>query len=218
MKFPPTATWILGLTVCLLPVAALAQAPDAAPTTVSPSPAIAATPEGVVARYTEAIKRKDWKAGATLMHPDALQQLKRMFRPIVFAAPNLEMGKMFFNVRTPGEFDRLSGPQAFERLMVAVTRLNPEIGSALTNSKSEIIGHVLEGDDTAHVVYRMTTKVEGISVTKMGIMPLKKSGATWGGLLTGDIEGMAAALSRLATPQSAPRPPAKKTPPKPQRR
>ncbi len=215
MKFPSTAAWIAGLTVCIAPVASYAQAPDSA-TPTAPAPTVMAqTPESVAARYAAAMQRRDWKAGAALMHPDALQQLKKMFRPLVFAVPNLELGKMFFNVRTMAEFDRLSNAQAFERLMTAVTKINPEIGAALATSKSQIIGHVLEGDDTAHVVYRMTSKVEGISVTKMAVMPLKKSGATWGGLLTGDIEGMAAALSRMTAPQTAPRPPAKKAPPPP---
>jgi hypothetical protein len=163
----------------------------------------------------DAMKRGDWKSCAALMHPDALKQLKQLFRPIAFSSPQIELGTMFFNVRTAAEYDRLSGAQAYERLMGAITKMNPEVGSAIATSQYEIIGHVPEGSDTAHVVYRMKATTQGISVTKLTVMPLKKSGATWGGLLTGDIEGMAAALSRMAKPQPTSKAPVKKAPAKP---
>lgn len=102
--------------------------------------------------------------------------------------------------------------------MATVTKMNPEVSSALATSKSQILGHVLEGPDTAHVVYRMTAKTQGITVTKVAVMPVKKVGASWGGLLTGDVEGMAAALSRAIPAKSAPKPPTKKPTAKTQRK
>ena len=203
----------MGLAICTLPIAVQAQTPVPSATAQTNPPVVAVageTPESMVARYTKTVQRGDWKASSALMHPDALRQLKRMFRPIVFAAPDLDMAKMFFGVRTAAEFDRLSGAQAYERLMAMVTKMNPEVNSALATSKSQILGHVLEGPATAHVVYRMTVKTQGISVTKVAVMPVKKVGNTWGGLLTGDIEGMAAALSRMGQPQPAAKTPTKK--------
>ena len=194
-----------GLTFCALQIPATAAEIATAQTPKTE------TPESVAARYTRAMQSKNWKASAALMHPDALKQLKKMFRPIVFAAPDLELGKTFFGVKTAAEFDRLSGAQSYERLMAALIKLNPETGLALANSKSQIIGHVLEGENTAHVVYRMTARVRGISITKLGVMPLRKSGHNWRGLLTGDIEGMAAALSGMNAPQTASKSPRKTT-------
>jgi len=43
--------------------------------------------------------------------------------------------------------------------MAVVTELNLEASSALATSKSEILGHVLEGEDRAHMVHRMTMKL-----------------------------------------------------------
>lgn len=223
MKSFYKATWAVavGLAVFTVPASSTAQAqtPSVVPSTEAPE-MVAETPESVVERYTKTMQRRDWKASAALMHPDALLKLKRMFRPIVFAvtAPGLDVGKTFFGVRTGAEFDRLSGTQAYERLMSAVTKMNPELSSVLATSKSQIIGHVLEGTDTAHVVYRMTARTQGISVTKVAVMSLKRVGNTWGGLLTGDIEGMAAALSRAIPLRTAPKPPVKKPESKPQRK
>jgi hypothetical protein len=213
---PFARTLLFGLALCAFSTLSHAQGEIAGPANTQPPVATTVTPESVVARYVEATKRRDWKASAALMHPDALKQLKQMFRPIVASKSEMGLGKMFFSVQTLTEYDRLSGQQAFERLMTAVTRQNPDVSSALATSKATIIGHVLEGPDTAHVVYRMTAKVQGISVTKLAVMPLKRSGNSWAGLLTGDIEGMAAALARAtatqSTPKTAPKKPAPKRP------
>ena len=162
-----------------------------------------ATPESVASRYMEAMRRGDWAASARLMHPDALRQLKQMFRPIVLAEPTHQVGITFFNVRTPAEYDRLPSEQAFERLMRGLIQMRPELRSAVATSQFEIIGHVTEAPDVAHVVYRMKVTTQGIGVTKTAVMSLRRSGASWRGLLSGDIEGLAAALSRAGIPRGS---------------
>ena len=172
------------------------------------------TPESVASRYMEAMRRGDWATCARLMHPEALRQLKQMFRPIVLAEPTRQVGITFFNVRTAAEYERLSAEQALERLMRGVTQMTPELRSAMATSQFELIGHVREAPDLAHVVYRMKVTTQGIGMTKTTVMSLRKSGANWRGLLSGDIEGLAAALSRTATPRPPSTPSAKPTPQK----
>ncbi len=199
--------------VCGLCSAATTQTAEAPATPpVQAAEAVIETPENVASRYMEATRRTDWKTCAALMHPDALIQLKQIFRPLVATGQEPKLGVLFFNVRTVAEFERLSGQEAFERLMAFFTKLSPEISSAIKTSQSNIIGHVLEGNDMAHVVYRMTMKTQGVSVTKLAIMPLKKSGTAWKGMLTGDIEGLAAAFSDRKAPQPVAKPSIKKTP------
>ena len=212
MKSSAIAACVFAGLVCNSFNIATAQTASAVVPTPAPIPVAAETPESVVARYTRAVQRRDWKTSAALMHPDALRQLKRLFRPAVIGAPNLGIGKTFFNVSTAAQFDRLSSAQIFERLMTATTRINPEVSAALATSKSQILGHVLEAPETAHVVYRITLKTQGVSITKIAVMPVKKIGNTWGGLLSGDIEGMAAAFSRATAPRAVPQTPRNSTP------
>jgi putative sterol carrier protein len=58
----------------------------------------------------------------------------------------------------------------------------------------DVVGHVREGDDVVHVVYRGTTSVGNVKISKMSVMSLKADGESWRMLLTGDIEGMAAMM------------------------
>ena len=173
------------------------------------------TPESVASRFMEAMRRSEWATCARLMHPEALRQLKQMFRPIVLAEPTRQVGITFFNVRTAAEYERLSAEQAFERLMRGMIQITPELRSAMATSQFEIIGHVREAPGLAHVVYRMKVTAQGIGMAKTTVMSLRKSGASWRGLLSGDIEGLAAVLSRTATPRQPSTPSAKPAPQKP---
>ncbi|HEX8833991.1 MAG TPA: hypothetical protein VF719_07305 [Abditibacteriaceae bacterium] len=175
----------------------------------------AETPEAVAQRYMETVRRSDWNASAELMHPDALRQLKTMFRPIVVAGARQNVGKMFFNVNTVAEFDRLSGKEAFARLMRGLVKMSPETSAALKTSTSDILGHVLEAPDVAHVVYRMKIVTQGITVTKVTVMPLRQSPSGWRGLLTGDIENLAQALGRMNAAKMVTKPTPKALPKKP---
>jgi len=192
---------------------ALAQTPEPQAT---PSRVVAEeTPESVAVRYVEAIRKGDWNASARLMHPDALRQVRKIFRPLVMAGANREVGKMFFKVNNLAQYDRLSENEVFVRLMRAVVNLSPGTEAALKSSKYEIVGHVLEAPDLAHVVYRMKVTTNGIAVTKTSVMSFRKSGASWRGLLSGDIEGMAAMLNRINAPKKSAKPVPKVAPKKP---
>jgi 2-C-methyl-D-erythritol 4-phosphate cytidylyltransferase len=59
-----------------------------------------------------------------------------------------------------------------------------------------LVGHVLEGNDVAHVVFRMRVAADGVTITKVQAMSLRRLGPTWRVLLSGDFEGLAA-QSRL---------------------
>jgi len=154
----------------------------------------------------EAMRRGDWKTCAELMHPDALAQLKRLFRPLVAGDQGRTVGTLFFNVRTPAEYERLTEPQAFERLMRGLIQMMPDMRAMMGASSFNIVGHVPEAPDVAHVVYRMKMSTQGIEMTKTTVMSLRRSGTSWRGLLTGDIEGLAAAFARMGASSPAAKP------------
>ncbi|HEX8234362.1 MAG TPA: hypothetical protein VF600_00235 [Abditibacteriaceae bacterium] len=171
--------------------------------------AVIESPETVAAQYMDAMRTRNWTRSAQLMHPDSLKQLKQLFRPIMASAQGRDVGSLFFKVRTVAEYEKISGAHLFIRLMEGLVTMTPEVGAAMRSSQYEIVGHVAEAPDQAHVVYRVNTKTRGISITKTAVMSLKKSGNTWRGLLTGDIEGLAAALAQPVAPP--PQTSAKKT-------
>ncbi|HYW06205.1 MAG TPA: hypothetical protein VE913_04560 [Longimicrobium sp.] len=56
-------------------------------------------------------------------------------------------------------------------------------------------GTVPEGADAVHVVYRMSMTAQGVTVTKMEVLSLQRSGTRWMALPTGDLQGMIQAMS-----------------------
>ena len=62
------------------------------------------------------------------------------------------------------------------------------------------VGHVAEGND-AHVVFRLKVAADdGVTITKVQAMSLRRLGPTWRVLLSGEFEGLAAALARRTGP------------------
>lgn len=166
------------------------------------------TPETIAARYTAATRSGDWASVAQLMHPEALTQFQKMFAPLVAADPQ-KVGTSFFGVSSQKEYDQLPKAEVFKRFMNAMSKQIPGMAIALDTSEVKIIGHVREEPDLAHIVYQMNTQLGDIKVSKTSVMTLKKEGQSWRALLSGNIEGLAAALARpkLSPDELLPQPP-----------
>ena len=148
------------------------------------------TPEQVARRYFEASRAGDWAAVTALMDPAALESFKRMMAPVVSAGGGSEMAQQLFGISGKAEFDALPAPQVFQRFMGQLIELQPMMKELLAGSSYQVIGHVDEGADGTHVVYRMKMKVMGAEVTKVETLSLHRTPAGWRAQLTGDMENM----------------------------
>ena len=155
------------------------------------------TPEAVVRRYTEAMRGGEWDTAARLMHPEALAQFREMLTPAFQSeGPGRELRDQFFGGMTMSRIQDLSDTDFFAGFFQGMMALNPELLGVVQDAEITMVGHVLEGQDVAHVVYRMQMQMDAMTFTKLDVMSVKRHGATWRGLLTGTMEGLAAALSR----------------------
>ena len=50
---------------------------------------------------------------------------------------------------------------------------------ALANTQIDVFGHITEGEDTAHVVYRSRMKGGDNDIVRLNVATLRKSGQTW---------------------------------------
>lgn len=183
-RAPALAT--LTLALALVPAAAFSQPPP---------PKSPASPKEVLLTTVELTKKGDWAGFAKVMHPEALADLRRMFRPLVEAGTQ-EVGKPFFGIESLKEFDALSDQAMFERFMTSLSQL-PGVAEALGNAEVSVIGTLEEGPDLAHVVYRGTARIEGLTVSQTAVTTLRRSNGEWRALLNGSIEGMAQRLGAL---------------------
>ena len=160
------------------------------------SPLRAQSVEAVASQYLDAMRTGDWTAMAQLMHPNALRDLRAFLEPALRAPSGEEFRAQFLGLTSADEALALSDTAVFARFVQFFTEQNPTVAQALATAEIEVVGHVPEGADTVHVVYRMRMTVMGTPVSRMDVFSLARSGGTWRGLLKGDMSAMANALQR----------------------
>ena len=158
------------------------------------------TPEAVTRQYAAAVRANDWVGTASLMHPDALAHFRRMFIPILAADSSGQLCRRLFDASSSAELAALPDDELFARFFRTLVNDAPELHAMFTAADLVPVGHVLEGSDVAHVVFRMKVAADGVTLTKVQAVSLRRAGRTWRVLLSGDFEGMAAALARRTGP------------------
>ncbi|HEX2211097.1 MAG TPA: hypothetical protein VHG93_25665 [Longimicrobium sp.] len=154
------------------------------------------TPEAVVQRYYETFRSGDYAANAELMHPGALEELKTTLTGLAAmpgATEEPEFREMF-GVNTLEELRALPAQTLFERVLR--NQLEGEMRAVLASSEVNVLGHVLEGENTAHVVYRMRMNFGGQSLDQVQVIPLERVDGRWRVLLTGSLAGMMNSMPR----------------------
>lgn len=177
----------------MLPPASLLVAALACPSGLAAQPD---TPETVARRYFEAMRSEDAAALARVTHPEALAELRVLLAPLFESElPEAEeFRQRLLGVRTVREARALSDTTVFANFIRALGGQLPVFTQALRSSAMEAIGHVMEGPDTAHVVYRVTIPLEGITLERLAVLSLGRDGDTWGALLSGDYSELARVL------------------------
>ncbi len=169
---------LLLLAACVLPAGAAAQD----------------TPEQVVQRYYQTFQSGDYAANAALMHPGALEELKTTVAGMAAlpgATEEPEFREMF-GVGTLEELRALPAQTLFERVLR--NQLEGEMRAILATAQVQVLGHVLEGESTAHVVYRMKMDFGGQTMDQVQVLPLERVDGQWRVLLTGSLAGMMNAM------------------------
>ena len=180
----------------LLLVALTSRDPQAqaTPAQTGPAPAqTAETPEQVTERFVAAMRAADWNGMAALMHQNALKEMRQLLAG-VFEAPNGgPIRQQLLGVTTVPQAQALSDTAVFAALMRTTTQ-DADVAELLRSARVQVLGHVNEGADTVHVVYRMAMTINGIPITKMDVMSLARSPVGWRGLLKGDVTALAAGI------------------------
>lgn len=161
------------------------------------------SPEKLVSLYYQKMGQRDMTALADYMHTGELAKFKKMMLPVFEAgfATGEDPGilKAFTQGDTLKEIQAYSPKKFFSRFLNWVMIIKPGMDEILKQSTIKPIGHVQEDTpdgEVKHVVFRMTSRVEGMTISKLSVMSLKQDGEAWKLLLTGEIEGMAQALQQ----------------------
>jgi hypothetical protein len=177
----------------IVPVFALSCALAAAPLRAQTP-----TPAQVAGDIMAAVRATDWGRMATLMDTGALRQLHALLEPILtLDDPEVAgMRQTMFGFATLEAARAATDSAVFVGLMRFTTSQQAGLADAMRSAQFAVLGTVPEGRDTMHVVGRISLTVESIAVTNMEVISLVRAGATWRGLLKGDVTAMASALRR----------------------
>jgi hypothetical protein len=96
------------------------------------------------------------------------------------------------------EAQALSDAAFFAAFISHIMHSKAEVIDFLRDSKIEVIGHVVQGADTVHIVYRLDYEKDDVGVSKMDVFSMRRMGNTWRGLLSGDFRMLGAMLRRQA--------------------
>jgi hypothetical protein len=181
------------------------------------------TPEEVVHTYVRAMADQRINIVADCMHPSALQHFKKIMVEIangVEAAPPErrppeKMLNALFGEGGPQSMRDAEPREAFVRFMSNLVTFLPQVREMHAGSEYQVIGHVDEGGNITHVVYRATLRRGPAELHKMDVLSLKRDGEDWKLLLSDDLESLVSGLGkRIATPSPAPSQPPKPADPK----
>jgi hypothetical protein len=173
---------MIGVGLLVLSLGALGRA--------APAPG---SPEAALAQAVEAMNQDRLEDYTALMLPDALKQFRTTMTSLIDITD--KQGKAagvlpIFGAESIAEIKALDDRAFFVRFLRGVAGKNPEIKKALAGAKTEMLGHVPEGKDRAHVVYTLTIEADGKPIANTTVNSLQKHGSQWALLLSGDMEGM----------------------------
>jgi len=156
------------------------------------------SPEAVVRFAMAAMKEDRMSDFARTMHPGELKKLQDLMVSAAIEAENKGQAKqllvLFPGTKSVDDLKKMSGEDFFASFFQGITRLRPEFKQVLGGSEATILGKVPEGTETMHVLCRMTMTINGIKVSKVDVISLRKEGSQWGMVLNAEFEGMAKML------------------------
>lgn len=154
------------------------------------SPAQPSTPEEVAVAYTEAITAGDLALASQFFHPDALSQFKDFFIEIAHLdVDDTEDFESVFGFEL-AEIESMTPEVAFQVFMGFVLGEHEELAMMLQDMTLEVIGHVMEGEDLAHVVSRNRIQLFGFQYEQVDVVSLQLHEGQWMMLLSAELAGM----------------------------
>jgi hypothetical protein len=155
----------------------------------------AATPESTAELFLRSVRAIRWDAAAQLLHGETLERFGTVVTMMVDADQTGDVRRFLVGTDSAG-YAALEPADVFERAIGALIDDMPGLMHALYDRDDEVLGYVVEGEDTAHVVYRTTARISG-AVPEVKVMQLRRGAAGWRVLWSDELEVLDAALRGL---------------------
>lgn len=151
------------------------------------------TPEQVAQRYTQAIRRGDYLTAASLMDPQALHEIRTSLAEVPDGVSG-DVWQRFLGVRSKGELFAISDTALYALFIRTRLERDSTLISAFRTSRITVLGHILEGRDTAHVLYRSTIVLSGVPLSTVNVVSLSRTRTGWRCVLQADMSAFMSAM------------------------
>jgi hypothetical protein len=183
------ASWpALVLALCLAPVS-LATARQASAQTL---PELTASPDSAAVLFIRSVRSMRWSAAAQFMDPEPLG----LFHDVVtmITEPDASGDLLDYLTGTdPAAYGALDAPEVFDRALTTLMGDMPGLTYSLQDRDDEFLGHVMEGADSAHVVYRTESRLSG-ALPEVKVMQMRRGPEGWRVLWSDELDVLETAL------------------------
>jgi len=161
---------------------------------------ITSTPESTADAFLRSVRAIRWDVTGRLLHAETADRFRILVGMIAEADTTGEARR--YLTRTDAEgFTALEAAEVFERAIGAMIADMPGLMYALNDRDDEVLGHVAEGADSAHVVYRTLARIGG-AVPEVKVMQLARTPRGWRIAWSDELEVLDAALRGVRTGRS----------------
>jgi hypothetical protein len=158
------------------------------------------TPEATSRLFLRSVRAIRWGAAAQFMHPATLERFREVVTMISDADTTGYVRDYLTGTDTTA-YAELDGAAVFDRAIGAMIDDMPGLMHAIFDRDDEVLGHVPEGADVAHVVYRTKARISG-AVSEVKVMQLARTPSGWRVRWSDELEVLDAALRGVARGRS----------------
>lgn len=187
--------YVIRLCVKYLTIATIVCTAAIAPRTSAAAQEIdelTATPEAAADPFIRSVRAIRWSAAAQFMAPEALDRFRVTVTMMADADTTGEVREYLVATDSIG-LSALAPEEVFARAIGALIDDMPGLMHSIYDRDDNVIGHVTEGPDDAHAVYRTTARLSG-AVSEVKVMQLRRGPSGWRVLWSDELEVLEAAL------------------------
>jgi hypothetical protein len=151
-----------------------------------------ASPAGTAELFLRSIRAIRFDATARLLHPETVGRFHTLIRMIAEADSTGDV-RRYLTDADAAAFSELDPPEVVSRSLGATIDGMPGLMHAVYDRDDTVVGAVMEGADSAHVVYRSLARISG-AVPEVKVMQLARTAGGWRILWSDELEVLDAAL------------------------
>jgi hypothetical protein len=150
------------------------------------------SPEAVVKKAMDAVNHGRIDEFVSAIDPDSLEEFRTAVVATIDEAVNrvgqAKVLESFPGVKTVKALKALEAPKLFAGV-IRRKASDPSMKKSLANTKIDVFGHINEGKDTAHVVYRSRMKLGEADIVRLNVATLRQSDSAWKMMLPEEFAG-----------------------------